>query len=203
MYVCVCRIHPHFIYIYLDLQIKSHAGTCANKYMHTYTKSHTWHHICLNNHFLVRGSGLLRVWLEPLGDLSVWAIQVESPSKFALGFRGTCSGSLNSWLWYALFSPNGPSPLECMTHMHTLWCWWEPKWTNVDGKRGIFFKSILCKHIVDMTHWLFWAFPIGFNPCNKKEVVTILIIYFILWTTFIIGGDMQHGRESNTVEKHL
>lgn len=100
----------------------------------------------------MQGSGLLRVWLEPLGDLSVWAIQVENPSKFALGSRGTRSGALNSWLWYALFFTqwtftHGMYDTHVYTHADE----------NLSGQmqmeKGVyFFKSILCKHIVEMAH---------------------------------------------------
>lgn len=133
--------------------MQAHVPTSIHTHTHTRTKSHTWHYVCLNNRFLVQCSGLLGVWLEPLGDLSVRAMQAK---KFALGSRGTCSGSLNSWLRYALCFTLWTLTPENVWHTCIHSHWWEHKHAYRE-RRCTFSKSILCAHITDTARSLFQA----------------------------------------------
>lgn len=107
---------------------KPHALLAYNLFLmqaptHILTHAHTWHYVCLNNHFLMQCAWLLRVWLEPLGDLSVWAMQAGNPSKFALGSGGTRTRTPEFLaLVCTLLHPPDPSPCCCI------------KWYELDCK---------------------------------------------------------------------
>lgn len=117
--VCVQFKNPHFTYLHLFL-MQAHMPKSRHTCTRTGTNSHTWHNVCLNNRFLVQCAELLWVWLEPLGDLSVRAMQAGNPSTFALGSRGTLTGPLNSWPWYPLcFALWTLTPEMYDTHAYT------------------------------------------------------------------------------------
>lgn len=143
----------------------THAHKRTHKCTHTRTNSHSWHYVCLNNRFLVHGAGLLRVWLEPLGDLSVRAMRAGNPSKFALSSRGTHLGPLNSWPWYALcFNLWTLTPEMNDTHAYTHTD--ENVSTHICREKVYIFK----KKVDALTHtaWsLFQAFPNSFKPLNR------------------------------------
>lgn len=110
-----------------------------------YTDVHAWtptmYCVCLNNRFLVQSARLLWVWLEPLGDLSVWAMQIRNPSQFWVWVpEGHTLGPLNSWPCYALCFTLWTLNLKKMCTLR-----WECK--DMHGK-DVYFQKWTCCHII-------------------------------------------------------